>query len=416
VAGGNFGQRLTPSTGDELEELAEQFNLMAVQLQGSYASLEQKVANRTKELASLNAIAAVVSRSLDLEEVLSNALDETLTAMGMSRGEAFRLEADSQTLILMAHRGLSDEIVAHTARQPLEAGAAGQAARAGRPVVERVADYPRGRLKELVLREGIRLVISIPLLVKGKTVGAIDLGSTDLRPVGAEELSLLAAIGQQVGVAVENAQLYEQAQQLAVMKERNRLARELHDSVTQSLYGVTLYAEAAARQLASGERGMAADHLHEIRETAQEALREMRLLIFELRLPTLQSEGLIATLQARLEAVEGRVGLETDFKAVGDDQLPPNVEEGLYRVAQEALNNTLRHAQAGRVSVSLSQENGRVILEVVDDGVGFDLAAVKEKGGFGLCGMEERVARMGGELTVQSSPGRGTRIRVEVGP
>ncbi len=414
IAGGNFDQRLTTSTGDELEEMARQFNLMAAQLQESYAHLEQKVADRTKELATLNTIAAEISQSLNLQEILNHALDEVLEAMGMEKGQAFRLEEETQTLVLMAHRALPEDLIRFTTQQSLESGAAGQAAREGQPIVSEVADYPTGPLKELLEGAGIQLVISTPLRVKGKTVGVIDLGAPALRPVTPEELSLLTAIGHQIGVAVENAQLYEQAQRLAVIEERNRLARDLHDSVTQALYGVTLCAEAAARQLSSGQVAMTANHLQEIRSTTHEALREMRLLIFELRPPILKTDGLAAALQARLEAVEGRFGLETEFHGDGLGQLRPDIEEGLYRVAQEALNNVLKHARASSVAVSLYQSDEVVTLEIADNGMGFDPVSAREQGGFGLRGMEERAAGLGGRLLVQSDPGKGTRIKVEV--
>jgi len=262
--------------------------------------------------------------------------------------------------------------------------------------------------------EGAQLTICIPLIAQSRTVGAINLSSRSLRAVTPDESSLLASIGHQIGVAVDNAQLYEQAQQLAVMKERNRLARDLHDSVTQALYGVTLYSEAASRQLLSGETDMVADHLSEIRTTAQESLREMRLLIFELRLPALRSEGLAAALQARLDSVESRVGLDTMFRVEGDSKLTPDVEEGLYRIAQEALNNTLKHAHASSVSVVLHHNDRIVSMSIEDDGIGFDPSEARVQSGFGLKGMEERVARLGGKLAVRSSPGEGTRIEVEV--
>jgi signal transduction histidine kinase len=280
--------------------------------------------------------------------------------------------------------------------------------------VGHLADYPEGELRNLLEHEGLQTVISVPLIAQGRMVGAINLGSRTLRSVMPEELLLLASIGQQIGIAVENARLYEQAQQLAIMKERNRLARDLHDSVTQALYGVTLYAEAGARQLLSGEADMVAEHLCEIRTTAQESLREMRLLIFELRLPMLKTEGLAAALQARLESVEARVGLETDLRVKGDGRLSPEVEEGLYRIAQEALNNTLKHAHAQTVSVLLHHNHRTVTLEIADDGIGFEPLQAREKGGFGLRGMEERAARMGGTLTVHSNPGEGTHVKVEV--
>jgi signal transduction histidine kinase len=149
-----------------------------------------------------------------------------------------------------------------------------------------------------------------------------------------QDVQLLTSIGDQIGVAVENARLYEQAQQVAVVEERQRLARELHDSVTQALYGVTLYSEAAAGHLALGHMDRAAEHLQELQGTAQEALAEMRLLIFELRPPILEELGLVATLQARLKAVEGRAGLRTEFKTNLEERLPPDVEEGPGGVEQ----------------------------------------------------------------------------------
>jgi signal transduction histidine kinase len=199
-----------------------------------------------------------------------------------------------------------------------------------------------------------------------------------------------------------------------VVQERQRLARELHDSVTQALYGTTLYAEAATRQLATGQVELVSEHLRELRDTAQEALREMRLLIFELRPSILDSEGLTNALRARLEAVEERAGLEVELHLEEEMVLPTAVEEGLYRIAQEALNNALKHACARRVCVSLDHREGAIVLEIVDDGVGFDPSTAVEGGGLGLDGMIERAAQMGAELVLDSEPGAGTRVRVEI--
>lgn len=414
VAEGNFRQQITVATGDELEELSGQFNRMALQLQSSYDDLERRVANRTRELAALNRLAAVVSRSLDLHEIMQDALDEAMAIMEMEKGEAFVLDQETQRLTLVAHRGLGEELIRYTARLPLHASTAGLAAQEGRPAYRLVKDYPPGRLKDLVQQEGCEMVVSVPLLVKEKTVGAIDLGASKARTIEPEELSLLSAIGHQIGVAVENARLYEQAQQLAVVQERNRLARDLHDSVMQALYGVTLYAEAAMRQLSAGDQALAQDHLGEIRDTAGEALREMRVLIFELRPSVLQREGLVAALRSRLEAVEGRVGIMAQFEAECPERLTAEVEEELYRVALEALNNALRHAHADSVCVRLYQDCDGIRLEIVDDGIGFDPDAARGYGGFGLRSMHERVSHLGGTLTLSSQPGKGTTVKVEV--
>jgi signal transduction histidine kinase/ligand-binding sensor domain-containing protein len=215
-------------------------------------------------------------------------------------------------------------------------------------------------------------------------------------------------------IRVEQA-LHRRERAQVVTEERNRLARELHDSVTQALYGATLYSEAAAGQLALGHSGRAAEYLAELQDTAQEALAEMRLLVFELRPPILEDQGLVAALQARLQAVEGRAGLRTEFKVNLDERLPLNFEEGLYRIALEGLNNTLKHAQAQHIKVRLQRAeppNDTVLLEVSDDGQGFDPAIARQRGGMGLAAMAERAAALGGRLTIWSEPGSGTRIRV----
>jgi signal transduction histidine kinase/ligand-binding sensor domain-containing protein len=211
----------------------------------------------------------------------------------------------------------------------------------------------------------------------------------------------------------EEALAQEQAA-AAVSAERNRLARELHDSATQSLYAVTLYADAATQLLSSGEIEPAAENLLKLRGTAKEALGEMRMLIFELRPPILAEQGLAAALRARLDAVEGRAGLKTELHVEGESRLPSHVEEGLYRIAVEALNNALRHAQARCISVSLGFDPYAARLQVADDGIGFDPAAVRMAGGLGLRGMAERAEEMGGTWRVDSSPGTGTRVTITV--
>jgi signal transduction histidine kinase len=224
---------------------------------------------------------------------------------------------------------------------------------------------------------------------------------------------LALAMERQAAITVENERLHERARQAAVLEERERLARELHDSVTQSLYAVSLHAEAAGRALADGEAEPVASNLADIRETVQEALGEMRLLLFELRPPLLQEHGLAAALQTRLRAVEARAGLATAFEGEDADRLRPETEQELYRVAQEALNNVIKHAHASRARVRLEVCADRAALEVVDDGVGFE-PALRGGDGYGLPGMRERAARLGGTLRVESAPGAGTRVRVEV--
>ena len=572
------------------------------ELEAAYQGLEQRVRERTRELAVLNATAAVVSRSLDLGEIMSAGLEKAMEVAGTEGGGAYRLEGNG-LLVMMAHRGLSEDFTRFMARLPLETALAGQPLRLDRPLAWPIAEYPEGVMKKAIRREGLELVIGVPLLAKGRTLGALVLSTRARREISPEESALLIAVGQQIGLAMENARLYEaerlgheeaerreavaegmretlavlnsrqslqetlefivhqtcrvlssdaaslleldpederlrircacgldpafaaqvrlplgrggagralqqrapqpipdvaaearrlsalgglaameeragmerllalgfrsllavplvvqgegygaivlyfrrtrifseeeirlaasvadqaalavenarlrsRAEQAATFAERSRLARELHDSVTQSLYSVTLYAAAAARLLAGGDTATAAGHLQELRGTAQEALREMRLLIFQLSPPALDQKDLAAALQTRLDAVEERGGLPVDYRVEGTDHLAPAVRQELYSIAQEALNNALKHAHAGRVSILLRFEGEGARLEVGDDGRGFEPDQGREGGGLGLRGMQERACRIGASLRVESSPGGGTRVVVETG-
>jgi len=284
-------------------------------------------------------------------------------------------------------------------------------------VLQVAQDYPEGELKQSILQRSVQSIFAVPLMAKGKPVGAFSVGSITPRELTSEDFALLAAVGQQVGVAVENARLYQQAQRTATTAERSRLARELHDSVTQSLYSVMLYAEAAVRSLADKEIPEASDYLNELRDTAQKALREMRLLVFELRPPALEKNGLVAALRTRLNAVEGRGGMKTQLQ-VNDDQmaaqLPFSMQEELYHIVQEALNNVIRHAHAQSVQVGIEFSERAIRLQVSDDGIGFDPASASERSGFGLRGMRERVQRVGGTIQFESASGKGTRVTVDV--
>ncbi|TFG47403.1 MAG: GAF domain-containing protein [Anaerolineales bacterium] len=256
--------------------------------------------------------------------------------------------------------------------------------------------------------------LTVPVKVKGKVIGILDAQSDRINAFDESDLIVLQSLADQAAVAIENAQLYKQAQQLAVINERNRLARELHDSVTQALYGITLHAEAAYRQMSVKQFDLANEQLLELRSTAQEALREMRLLIFELRPSVVELQGLVPALQTRLEAVEERAGLGVTFNQEGKLDLPDKIQDGLYRIAQEALNNALKHAEANNIVLNLFDRPGGVLMEIKDDGIGFNPDTAVEGGGLGLDGIIERTALLGGELTLDSWPGKGTTIRIEV--
>jgi signal transduction histidine kinase len=205
----------------------------------------------------------------------------------------------------------------------------------------------------------------------------------------------------------------------AIAAERSRLARELHDSVTQSLYSLTLLAEAGQRMIQAEELQQIAGNQARLGEIAQQALQEMRLLVYELRPLALESEGLMGALEQRLETVERRAGIQARMlvdvdthQGQGQVELAPDLEEELYGIAQEALNNALKHARASRVVLSVGVTDEFVTLEIADDGQGFDPADVRDTGGLGLVSMRERAEKIGGQLTIRSVPGEGASVTV----
>jgi nitrate/nitrite-specific signal transduction histidine kinase len=429
VAGGQFDRPIEVRTGDELETLATQFNTMAAALQVSYATLEQRVADRTRELAALNAVASTVSRSLDLAAVLDAALAETLDISGFEAGAAFRLE--DNTLVLIAHRGLSGRFVQEVVRLPLPTAAgdmededlsgtaAGAAVASGKPVVRRVRDYPAGAWRARLAVEGIATVVSVPLVARGRAVGVLNLvrrsaqgeGVPDGEPLVPELRSLLAAIGQQVGVAVENAALYAQAEATAAAAERNRLARDLHDAVSQTLFTASLIADTLPR-LWERDPAEAAHQLGILQRLTRGAQAEMRTLLLELRPAALVETDLTVLLRHLGHAVAARADAEVtlDVASVGLLDLPVDTKIALYRIAQEALNNVVKHADAGRVWITLRPTPAGTLLEIRDDGCGFDPEAAAPDH-FGLQTMCERAAALGGHLVIESAVGAGTVVR-----
>lgn len=590
VARGNFGQTITAQTGDEVEELARQFNLMATHLQQSYARLERGMAARTKELATLNAIAATVNQSQDLEEILSDALDKTLQVMEIEGAGIYLLDEEAGVLSIAAHRGLGSQFVQAINRLRVGEGFSGRVVQSGQPLVVRDISTDRRLTRAAVREEGLHSLAVAPLSSKGKALGTLFAVTRGYREFSDQDVQLLTSIGHQIGVAIENARLfeaerrraeqfrvisevghriisilavdelldqmaglikeafgyyyvgfglvegdelvsragagplwdayrslrlkvgrqgvggwvaqsgqpllvsdvsqepryclvpqatetrselcvplrtkeavigvldvqsdqcnafdesdlavlqslanqaavaienarlYEQARQLAVVEERGRLARDLHDAVTQTLFSASLIAEALP-MIWESDRDQGRQLLQEIRRLSRGALAEMRTLLLELRPAALAEANLGDLLRQLAEAVAGRKDVSITTAVDRECEVPSDVHVALYRIAQEALNNVVKHSHARQVMVSLhcvrptpstalpSQEEARgkrVELCISDDGCGFDPSHVPPDH-LGLGIMQERAQAIGAILEVKSWPGTGTQIVV----
>ena len=254
----------------------------------------------------------------------------------------------------------------------------------------------------------------MPLVSRGQALGALNLYYLPGHEPGEDESVFLGAVADQTAVAVENAHLFATAQDTAALEERQRLARELHDSVSQALYGIILGTD-AARTLLDRDPGRITEPLEYVLSLAKAGLAEMRALIFELRPESLATEGLIAALEKQAALVQARHKIAVHVSLCDEPDAPLEVKEALYRIAQEALNNTVKHAQAERVELRLEQNADEILLEVRDDGGGFDPES-SFPGHLGLKSMRERVAHLGGTLRIESAPGEGTRIRAQIPP
>lgn len=217
----------------------------------------------------------------------------------------------------------------------------------------------------------------------------------------------------QIGAVVDitSRVVLAEAQAQSAIEERLRLARDLHDSVTQTLYSLTLIAEATRRLAQNGKLDQVITQTERLGELSQQSLKEMRLLLFELRLPVLEREGLAKALQHRLDAVEKRSGVDATLTVEAVDRLPVLIEEGFFYIAHEALNNSLKHAAATKTTVSLCALDGIVELEVMDNGKGFDIESVSESG-MGLTNLRERANKLKAQLEIISIPEKGTTIKV----
>jgi signal transduction histidine kinase len=388
---------------------------MATRFTNSYAKgVERRLLEQQQQTTQLlqtseslqRVTSALLQNVITLDEVLELVCYEARTLIGAS-GSAVLLVEGEGWLRVTSSSGTPSPVL-----DRLAAGEsiAGLVVDQGKPVL---LNDPGSQVQAYYQDPDLKTLLAIPLKVDETAIGALDVIN---KPGGfrEEDIQIMSLFADQAAVAIENAQLHERSEQLAIVEERQRLARELHDSVTQALYSVNLYAEAARMALSTGKAKVATDNLQELRNMVREAMLDMRMLIFELHPPALEEEGLATALQTRLEAVEARSGLQTEFHSKGEKRLPLSIEEELYRIAQEALTNAVKHARADQVIVHLYADNDLFCLEVQDDGRGFDLAAAGKSGGVGLHSIEERVKRINGKLTIDSVSGEGTTLRVEV--
>jgi|WetSurMetagenome_2_1015567.scaffolds.fasta_scaffold02184_13 nitrate/nitrite-specific signal transduction histidine kinase len=410
VTAGQFKHRIEVKTGDEIETLADQFNFMSAELDESYASLEKKVADRTHELAILNSIISVASHSLNIEDILGDALNKTVEQMDFEAGSAFIFKSDPAATLLMAHQGfepaaavdLVNRYATTSQRSPVypkEVAILG------------IEEFQDEKLKNDLSQLGFQLLVYIPLSTKGRELGFFILGKREPGKLSPEELALLSSVGKQIGVAMENAHLYQQAEQTGITAERSRLARELHDAVTQTLFSANLIADVIPSiWKRNPDEGM--KNLEELRQLTRGALAEMRTMLLEMRPESLERSDIKSLLTQLADAFIGRVRVPVSLAIQGGCELTHEVKIVFYRVAQEALNNIAKHSGARQVELHLECQPGQMTMLIKDDGLGFDTDSIKP-GHLGIAIMRERANSIGAGFKIESQSGQGTTVELD---
>ncbi|HOU14186.1 MAG TPA: GAF domain-containing sensor histidine kinase [Anaerolineae bacterium] len=408
-------------------------------LQLANQTLEQRVRARTQEIErrqrvaeGLRDILVVLNSDRPVGEILNYLVAQACSLLGSSACVLYRVSQEERRIIIEASFGLPEVFLpiktlplhawsvlghgelggTHFDRQPFAipdvttspiAAAVSDAA-----LPADVRDWCRAAVKHY------HAFLTVPLVIKEEFYGNLGFYYAGSRQFSDEDIRLGMSFGNHAALAIENARLRVQAEQAAILQERSRLARDLHDSVTQLLYSLTLLAEAGRRLAQAGDLQRVDEAMVRLGEIGQQAFKEMRLLVYELRPLALENVGLVRALQQRLDTVERRAGVDAALTVTGEVCLPAPLEEELYHITQEALNNALKHAAATSIAVRIAADEKHIAIDISDDGKGLNLDAIGGEGGIGLSSMRERAAKLGGALNIVSLPGKGTNVNVTV--
>jgi signal transduction histidine kinase len=376
-------------------------------MQDQLASAFRTMSDAVLAIAAEHTVEPILQKLVDSAREL---VDARYAALGVPDGDG----GFAQFLV----SGMSDELIEAMGPLPRTHGLLGA-------ILESDESYRTGDIRRDPrftgwwprMHPNMRSFLGVPISTEGRIIGAFYLtekrGGDDF---GLDDQQLIELLAAHAAIAIEKARLYERSRELSIVEERNRLARELHDSVSQRMFGVILTAQAALTLL---DRDPVAgrEQVARVRELAQEAADELRSVVFELRPPALEREGLSTALRKHVDVLRRVHGREVRLQVDGPlTALSPEQEGHVFRIAQEALSNALRHGQADTIDVRLEGADGRVGLAVTDDGAGFDPAEGRARSrSLGLTSMEERAHAVGGRLEIRSRPGEGTEVRLEVG-
>jgi signal transduction histidine kinase len=370
---------------------------------------------RNVDMALLNGIASTLTSSLELDEILNKTLGLVVNYMKVEAGEIFLLEEDKNTLRMVLHRGQAAE--AFWTRNVFHVGEGypGIVAKTREPMIGMHLANDTNFLRDAVVQAGFQQIACVPLLSGDNLMGVMSVITRATGPFDERSVQLLTAVGAWAGLSIENARLHSNARRLAVLEERDRIGMDLHDGIIQSIYGVGLALE-GVQHILGEDAESAKERIHHAIDGLNEAIRDIRAYILDLRPRQLGNEGLLNGIKRLVAEYRANTFSEVNFTEPDSDlkELPHTQALVLFHICQEALANAAKHAKAKSVQVAVWTTSERALLEIRDDGKGFDLDNMRTSIGHGLANMQTRAHAVGGDFDISSAPGEGTTILVWV--
>ncbi|MCJ7569940.1 MAG: GAF domain-containing sensor histidine kinase [Anaerolineales bacterium] len=377
---------------------------------------EHQLAERNEELGLMYSMATAVSSSMDLDRLLEVMLGRVMTIFHADAGEIYLLEEAEGVYRKAIHLGGASDALWEIDRFRIGEGIIGQVALTGSPKWTNKLSEDDHFLRKAVVESGYETLVCAPLIAPGKVTGVLSLAFKGRRPVEDREVGLLGAVGAGVGIAVENARLYRRARRVAVLEERERIGMDLHDGIIQSIYAIGLGME-YARLTVEDKAPEAASRLEQAIDGLNKVIRDIRTYILDLQPSRIRTDDLPEALGRLVREFKANTLVEVELKI--DEEALTYIQdqpaEVLFHIAQEALANMAKHARASRVLVSLRlSSDSDLTLQIIDNGLGFEVKSQPDLLGHGLSNMGERARQLGGELDVVSSPGEGTTVTVRI--
>ncbi|MGD8406430.1 MAG: GAF domain-containing protein [Anaerolineales bacterium] len=399
---------------EKIIQMLAAYAAAAIQNARLYQHLKERdvaLTRRSEDLTLMNDFASTLTASLELDEILNKTLALVMNYMKVEAGEIFLLEDDRTTLRLVLHRGQAAEAFWTRTRFKVNEGFIGIVAKTGEPLVSHDLGNDLRFVREAVVKAGFTQIACIPLESTENMVGVLSVATRSKSPIDERDIRLLTAVANWAALAIENARLHQNARRLAVLEERERIGMDLHDGIIQSIFGVGLSLENISHLVKENPQKAQEGIAHAI-DDLNHTIRDLRAYILDLRPRQLNDKDLMDGLRRLITEYRAHTLAEAILTGPKEplDGLQQNHALAMFHICQEALANAAKHAAAKRVNVSVWVTSERVLMEIQDNGRGFDMKQMNSSLGHGLANMQTRARNVGGEVDISSSRNEGTTV------